>query len=498
MGDSVNFVVRVYGTPTTRSIKNALVLTTDEWDDFGTKCYYHLSFADTDGTRTEIGTLKILQRDSSKEGRGEPLARTVLPEQFSSLDSNFISLGQEEGYYTNLHKHCSKEQVAAVLEGLRDIAWQPDLAAELEPTSAFRNSLMRFNEAQRARRFGQALALGQAVTETFSFVYDAEIEGAAAAIETTIPFDSKDGLPGRVVGIVGRNAVGKTQFLANLATDLCQIGRLSGEAQSKRDARFNGQRPLFTRVLAISYSAFDRFTRPKSVAISYIYCGIRSEGGGLSRKALIERYRKNQGRIREMRRMTSWTRFMSEILDDPEGVLAESLNQEINDPAVEDSALSLLSSGQSILVHFVTSLLAWLEPNSLVLFDEPETHLHPNAVASLFNVLTAVLQEYESFAIVATHSPIVIQEIPAKRVVVFRREGDLTVAEPLLLESFGESLTELTRHVFETNEVSTLYRRTLSRLAREEDIERTMARFERELSLSAQAFLIAQHEREDQ
>jgi predicted ATPase len=498
MEDSINFVVRVYGKPTTRLIKDAIVLTTDDWDDFGTKCYYHLSFADTDGTRTEIGTVKILQTDPSKGGKGEPLSQTILPERFSSLDTDFVSLGQEESYYTNLNKNFSKEKVAAILEGIRDIAWQPDLAAELEPTSAFRNSLMRFNDAQRARRFGQALALGQPITETFSFAYNAEIEGAASAIETTIPFDPKDGLPGRVVGIVGRNAVGKTHFLANLATDLCQIGRVSGGAQSKRDARFEDQRPLFTRVLAISYSAFDRFTRPKSVAISYVYCGIRSEGGGLSRKALIERYRNNQDRIRKMRRMTSWTRFMSEILDDPEGILAESLNQEINDPDVEDSALSLLSSGQSILVHFVTSLLAWLEPNSLVLFDEPETHLHPNAVASLFNVLTAVLQEYESFAIVATHSPIVIQEIPAKRMIVFRREGNLTVAEPLLLESFGESITELTRHVFETNEVSTLYRRTLSRLSREEGIERTMARFERELSLSAQAFLIAQHEREDQ
>lgn len=497
MGDSINFVVRVYGTQTTRLIKNAILLTTDEWDDFGTKCYYHLSVADEDGHRTEIGSVKILQRDPSKTVKGEPLSRTVLPEKFSSLDSNFISLGQEESYYTNLHKNFSKTEVASILEGLKDIAWQPDLAAEFEPTSAFRNSLMRFNEAQRARRFGQALALGQPVSETFSFDYDAEIEGADAVIETTIPFDPNDRLPGRVVGIVGRNAVGKTQFLANLATDLCQIGRLSGEAQSQRDARFKRQRPLFTRVLAISYSAFDRFTRPKSVAISYIYCGIRNEKGGLSRRALIERYRENQARIRKMRRMTSWTRFMSEILDDPEGTLAESLNREISDPEVEDSALSFLSSGQSILVHFVTSLLAWLEPNSLVLFDEPETHLHPNAVASLFNVMTSVLHEYESFAIVATHSPIVIQEIPAKRVIVFRRDGNLTVAEPLFLESFGESITELTRHVFETNEVSTLYRRTLSRLAREEDIEQTIDRFERELSLSAQAFLIAQHERED-
>lgn len=498
MGNPIDFVVRIYGAPATRPVKNAIVLTTDEWDDFGTKCYYHLSFVDEDGDRTEIGTVKILQRDASKQGKGEPISRTTLPDQFTSLDSNFISLGQEEAYYKNLHKSFSKSEVAAILEALRDIAWQPDLAAELEPTSAFRNSLMRFNDAQRARRFGQALALGQPVTETFGFEYIAEIEGAEDVIETNIPFDSNDRLPGRVVGIVGRNAVGKTQFLANLATDLCQIGRVSGEAQSKRDARFKGQRPLFTRVLAISYSAFDRFTRPKSVAVSYVYCGIRNEKGGLSRRALIEKYRENQARIRQMRRMVSWTRFMSEILDDPEGTLAENLNREINDPEVEESALSLLSSGQSILVHFVTSLLAWLEPNSLVLFDEPETHLHPNAVASLFNVLTAALHEYESFAIIATHSPIVVQEIPAKRMIVFRRDGNLTTAEPLLLESFGESITELTRHVFETNEISTLYRRTLSRLAREEEIERTMERFERELSLSAEAFLIAQHEREDQ
>jgi hypothetical protein len=79
MENAFNFVVRVYGTPTTRLIKDAIVLTTDEWDDFGTKCYYHLSFADTNGDRTEIGSVKILQRDPSSGGNGGPLSRTVLP-----------------------------------------------------------------------------------------------------------------------------------------------------------------------------------------------------------------------------------------------------------------------------------------------------------------------------------------------------------------------------------------------------------------------------------
>lgn len=34
-------------------------------------------------------------------------------------------------------------------------------------------------------------------------------------------------LPGRIVGIIGRNAVGKTQLMGSLAKDLVQIGRVS-------------------------------------------------------------------------------------------------------------------------------------------------------------------------------------------------------------------------------------------------------------------------------
>jgi ABC-type methionine transport system ATPase subunit len=127
------------------------------------------------------------------------------------------------------------------------------------------------------------------------------------------------------------------------------------------------------------------------------------------------------------------------------------------------------------------------------LFDEPETHLHPNAVASLFLVLSEILVEFDSYAVVATHSPVVIQEIPAKRVLVFEREHNVTMAHPLLLESFGESVTELTRHVFETIEVESVYRRTLQELAQEESAEEVRARFDRGLSLNAEAYLLAQY-----
>ncbi|WP_216353549.1 AAA family ATPase [Burkholderia cenocepacia] len=173
--------------------------------------------------------------------------------------------------------------------------------------------------------------------------------------------------------------------------------------------------------------------------------------------------------------------------------LTAGLMAEISSDATEDEALSLLSSGQSILVHFVTALLAWIQPNSLVLFDEPETHLHPNAVANLFLVLSRILDEFDSYAVVATHSPVVIQEIPAKRVLMFEREQNVTVAHSLQFETFGESVTELTKHVFETIEVKSVYRQTLKDLAWDETAEEVMARFEHGLSLNAQAYLLAQY-----
>jgi predicted ATPase len=490
----MKFVVREYRATLQDNAPPTFVLTTDKWDDFGYVCQFHLSYIDPNGREQSVGVLKILQAAAGeKKDIVEPLRRTELPRVFPSLDEHYISLGQTDEYYERLSKIVGMAEAMQVLEALRDIALQPTLATPFEPTSAFRNALMRENGAYRARRIGGALVRGETIDEDFNFQYSGDIPGAENPVETTIPFDPKDQVPGRIVGIIGRNAVGKTQFLSNLAKDLAQIGRTSNERQKEREERFARNRPLFTRVIAVSYSAFDKFVRPKSAAASYVYCGIRSEGGGLTQSHLFDAYKVNQRRIKESARTAEWSQYIRQILrESSEFPILDFTGDEV-DLATDGAELSQLSSGQAILIHFATALVAWLQPNSLVLFDEPETHLHPNAVANLFNTLTRVLNAYDSFAIVATHSPIVIQQIPAKRVLVFRRTGNVTVAEPLALESFGESITELTRHVFETNEVQTLYRRTLSNLAVSETIQQTMERFVNGLSLSAQAYLIAQH-----
>lgn len=58
-------------------------------------------------------------------------------------------------------------------------------------------------------------------------------------------------------------------------------------------------------------------------------------------------------------------------------------------------------------------------PNSLLLFDEPETHLHPNMIFKLVKSLYKILETEESYAIIATHSPIIIQQVPSKNILIF-------------------------------------------------------------------------------
>ncbi|WAG77482.1 AAA family ATPase [Metapseudomonas furukawaii] len=489
----LKFLVRAPRQPIPPSPRPVFVLTTDNWDDYGSKVQFHLSYVDDDGNEDRLGAVKILQRTNAD---GEPIevaGTTKLPETFSELGEKFVSLGQEDSYYKGLHKLLRKKS-RYVLEALSDIAWLPKLATDFEPTTAYRNAMMRENGAQRARRFGAAWAAGERVSEESAFTYVGSIEGADVDVEASFAFDGDDAIPGRIVGIIGRNAVGKTRFLASLGADLAQISRTSAEKLIEREERFPDGRPLFTRIIAISYSAFDRFKRPApDRSSSYVYCGIRNDKGGLSRASLIESYHRNQKRILERGLESQWVDYMQTILGDLSDDLVESLKAEIYTSATADNALSVLSSGQSILAHFVTALLAWIQPNSLVLFDEPETHLHPNAVASLFLVLSKILMRFDSYAVVATHSPVVIQEIPANRVLVFQREQNVTVAQPLQLESFGESVTELTRHVFETFEVESVYRRTFKKLARRESIEEVLSRFEQGLSLSAEAYLLAQY-----
>ncbi|MBZ9762908.1 ATP-binding protein [Mesorhizobium sp. CA8] len=96
----------------------------------------------------------------------------------------------------------------------------------------------------------------------------------------------------------------------------------------------------------------------------------------------------------------------------------------------------------------ITRLVELVDERTLVLLDEPEGHLHPPLLSAFIRALSDLLVKRNGVAIVATHSPVVLQEVPQSCAWKLRRSGRVSVAERPSIETFGENVGILTREVF--------------------------------------------------
>ncbi|MGY8770740.1 MAG: AAA family ATPase [Pirellulales bacterium] len=115
---------------------------------------------------------------------------------------------------------------------------------------------------------------------------------------------------------------------------------------------------------------------------------------------------------------------------------------------IVDPILSRMSSGHAIVLLTITRLVATVEEKTLVLLDEPESHLHPPLLSAFIRALSDLLHDQNGVAIIATHSPVALQEIPKSCVwKIFRRGSDVNISRPDI-ETFGENVGVLTSEVF--------------------------------------------------
>jgi predicted ATP-dependent endonuclease of OLD family len=150
------------------------------------------------------------------------------------------------------------------------------------------------------------------------------------------------------------------------------------------------------------------------------------------------------------------------------------------------------STGHKIALHVVASLVAYATRRSLVLFDEPEMHLHPPMIAALMHAVRLVLEEKNAFAIVATHSPVILQETLARHVRIIRRIGDTFSVLAPNMETFGENVGVLTYDTFGLTASTTDFHHILDLLiAGFNNIEEINALFSPRLSGQALAYVMA-------
>jgi predicted ATP-binding protein involved in virulence len=107
-----------------------------------------------------------------------------------------------------------------------------------------------------------------------------------------------------------------------------------------------------------------------------------------------------------------------------------------------------MSSGHAVVLLTITRLVATVEEQTLVLIDEPESHLHPPLLSAFVRALSDLLLDRNGVAIIATHSPVVLQEVPRRCAWKINRSGLETKPLRPSVETFGENVGILTREVF--------------------------------------------------
>ncbi len=460
-----------------RASTNYFILNKDGWNDYWEfKTLYNLEYIDANRNRCGIGQIKILDKNDGD---------TKLPESFEELQDNFASLGQDLSYYENLKKYFP-DNFESILSSLNDLAFNPAIFEDFEDEKGIGISLTRSSEAAKNLRHAKKIINGIDYKSNFKFSYSCMLTGADKEHDIEFDFDVGSTLPNRIISIIGKNGTGKTQYLAKFALDLSGQQRHLSNAGS-----FNPHRPLFSKVIAVSYSAFDKFSRPsKDKSFSYKYLGLKDQKGFLTQKGLAENYKEAIELIEKRDRIDDWYAILQHII--PREVLDffyEELFIKHDYNLIIQEGKTLLSSGQTIIIYVITGIIANINRESLVIFDEPEMHLHPNAIANLIRLLHALLDQYKSFAILATHSPIILQEIPSKFVRVLEREGNITSTRNLDIESFGENLSTLTSDVFDTIEIKGTYKQFFKGISSKLTYEEAMELFDGKLSLNAKIYL---------
>lgn len=527
--------------PPSRSSPNhvpGIVLQQDNWNDFSFQTLYHL-YVFTSEFSGRIGPVKILRK-------GQTAADTIQLAlgRCQPLSEDYCSLGQNLDYYERLAE-LPDELRREILAHLRDALAFPDHAELFFDEPGWTKSVLRDIDWNSFRRDASVL-LERDYTRVARLGLELSFQVTGWTNPLHLQFSApgdwqfwlpsgRGRLPERIAVLTGRNGSGKSTLLARLARVLHASQRDRSSAELTSLGSIDPPGIGFTRVLNIAYSAFDAFQIPgldekerrqiaddlKRGTGRYHFCGLRDiareleqglvgmEAPQLESPISIVTDHQPRTLLKSIDELAAefertieriWKAGRHALFDSAVEILA-------SDPSFQDlgahptSTISQApgktfahwSTGHKIVMHATASMVAYTEAKSIVLIDEPESHLHPPLLAAFIHALRLILDKNDAFAVIATHSPVVAQETLGRHISVVRRNGTETTINPPRIETYGESIGEITDEVFGLNSDATDFHRTLQSLVKGGmTLESIEGLFDRGLSLQARAYVMSE------
>lgn len=493
---------------------STLIIVPDEgdWNDFGGRLRADLhivGIADAEPPlrmrmwvegHEQLRSYVIDQLGVSETGRGRVRRR------IERIDVPFVSVLETEGDYRRLVEllgfdnaiGCLRKMHDAVLARL-ECATEADAdTLRLTQTITFHQSALRDEGTWVAFRQGDRYLTPNRPPDVAdaaaSFTVEADLRGMVGEHVLDADFGEDFPLSRRALVLVGQNGTGKTRFFQAMIEALRITPPWEEQEEADRPANFN-PRPGFSRLIVFSSVASDSYppSLPPWDGIDYRYhrmIGARGGDGGVLTMALVDCLRAD-GDVHGFGR-----RGAMELLDtvlEPLGI-SDNLYVELTDSDEPDSLprptrigdrnffplfrrmneqrnLQLyarinverppvivsgrmrarnLSSGEVALLRFAAQAVGSLRRGTIFLFDEPETHLHPNYISQFMDMLDRLLEQSGSIALIATHSAYVVREVPSRRVRMITRdpEDDTIMIDPPTMQTFGASIDTISQFVF--------------------------------------------------
>ncbi|MFC5465964.1 AAA family ATPase [Lederbergia graminis] len=534
----MKFLVHPVGFIVPSKPVSQLYLVEDNWNDWFTyKTMYTLYYVDEDSEKHLIGSVKIGQLDMDKE-----MMRPDIPSDFEKLSDDYFSLGQDVSYYSNLHS-LGDDTRHNILDALNDIALKPTVYEKARYYDVTVNSLMRNVRHTSVTGQYRRLANGNAKLTNYKFTYTGPNIRGVERVNLSFEVNPRSNPPTNIHVLIGRNAVGKTHMINNMINSL--IDQNSSEDKAGFFSTVSDEiskEDLFANVVSVSFSAFDQTEplperRGNSDGIPYSYVGLKKikkknqkELPPKSPENLKQEFASSLHAIKSSSKTTRWLRAIEMLTADPifkEADVASILRPLENDNIIDESKdkqttdvfdresdddillkqraqhfFHRLSSGHKIVLLTLTRLVETVEERTLVLLDEPEAHLHPPLLSAFTRALSDLLISRNAVAIIATHSPVILQEVPRSCVWKLRRSGTTLQYSRTEIETFGENIGALTREIFELEVTySGFYKMLKDAVDKIGDYNRILEHFNNELGREARGIvraLLASKNREDE
>ena len=353
------------------------------------------------------------------------------------------------------------------MKTLNDISLEPDIYEKYKNERVLNESL--FRSVSYSLYMGQfrRIARGESILTAYNFSY--VIKNDNPFIEDcSLDFSVlPDALPPtNIHALIGSNGTGKTTLIKNMIKSICK--------NDNKDGRFtyvdinDDETGIFENIICISLNPFDDYTEVEYCSKNFKYIGIKKEFEPIDEAECEDGYGK-LSLLDDIRNtfVESLKKCFVDVTkkDDLRDVL-EMLGTECNfisanyelDLNVDgfpsdvlqslEKMFSQLSAGHKVVLSIMTRCIDVLVEKSIVFIDEPENHLHPPLLSSLIRGLSKMLIKRNGVAIISTHSPIVLQEIPRSSVWIISREGNTMNVRRPEIETFGTNIGVLTNEIF--------------------------------------------------